>query len=251
MAPPTLITEIPHHISPEEHKTFVASTPASFSDIPPVLQHKQENVSASFDPSLEGFTPEDGSSGTLYVLESVLIFMSSTGRGFQVDYPSITLHAISRAESGPSIYCQLDEGATNQDEAEQNDDEDSPMRELILIPQDSVALEPIFEALSHCASLHPDPADADDMDDDNDAFIDTNGLETFDGDEDQELSEVGRAALAHLESIIYNPFEKSTTPATTTESEENEEGQPDNSKDEEEQPHNGANGTTTTSKQTE
>lgn len=158
--------------------------------------------------------------------------MSSTGRGFQVDYPSITLHAISRAESGPSIYCQLDEGATNQDEAEQNDDEDSPMRELILIPQDSVArrslphqppntsaltlysknkyssspVEPIFEALSHCASLHPDPADADDMDDDNDAFIDTNGLETFDGDEDQELSEVGRVRSDFINDSRFAPY---------------------------------------------
>lgn len=36
--------------------------------------------------------------------------MSTTGKGFQITYPSITLHAISRSGEGPaSIYCQLDE----------------------------------------------------------------------------------------------------------------------------------------------
>ncbi|KAJ3005713.1 hypothetical protein NUW54_g4221 [Trametes sanguinea] len=73
----------------------------------------------------------------------------------------------------------------------------------------SPLVEPIFEALSYCASLHPDPHAEDEMDDDDDAFVDPGEFETFNGDHDQELSEVGRAALAHLESIIYNPFDKS------------------------------------------
>lgn len=64
---------------------------------------------------------------------SVLVFFSTTGRGFQVEYPSITLHAISRAESGPCIYCQLDETPTG-DRAE-NDEDESPMRELKIIPE--------------------------------------------------------------------------------------------------------------------
>lgn len=59
--------------------------------------------------------------------------MSITGRGFQLEYPSITLHAISRTESGPSIYCQLDE--TPAGDQPGNCEDDSPMRELKIVPE--------------------------------------------------------------------------------------------------------------------
>ena len=64
------------------------------------------------------------------------------GRVFQIEYPSITLHATSRGESGPFVYCQLDEpqaeeGAPASDD---NDDDETPgMRELSLTPQDSAS----------------------------------------------------------------------------------------------------------------
>lgn len=63
--------------------------------------------------------------------------MSSTGRGFQITYPAITLHAVSRAESGPSIYCQLDDsiGAPVGDVNVPSDDDAIDMRELSIIPQ--------------------------------------------------------------------------------------------------------------------
>lgn len=65
---------------------------------------------------------------------SVLVFMSTTGRGFQIEYPAITLHAVSRAATGPSIYCQLDEYAGEAEGAASND-EMSDMRELSIVPQ--------------------------------------------------------------------------------------------------------------------
>ncbi|KAF7967276.1 hypothetical protein HWV62_34981 [Athelia sp. TMB] len=121
--------------------------------------------------------------------------MSSSGRGFQIPYPAITLHAVSRAASGPSIYCQLDD--TVGEEAPAAPTEDTiEMRELTVIPQNPAS------------SLHPDPAVSDDEDmDDADAFLSPNqaGFEIFNGDEGEELSEVGRAALEHLESIIVYP----------------------------------------------
>ncbi|EMD33396.1 hypothetical protein CERSUDRAFT_126142 [Gelatoporia subvermispora B] len=226
MAPVILISAVPTFITPDEHRQAVASTPASFNDIPPVLRHKEENVSVTLEPSVEGLSAEDCASGTLYVIESVLVFMSSTGRGFQVSYPCITLHAISRAESGPSIYCQLDENAAAMEDADADADADveASLQELSIVPTDASALEPIFESLSLCASLHPDPASlSDDMDD---AFLDADdaGLETFTGDEAAELSEVGRAALAHLESIIYNPFER-TQQQNGTDAEEHDSAQ--------------------------
>ena len=151
--------------------------------------------------------------------------MSSTGRGIQVEYPTITLHAVSRAESGPSIYCQLDEnpGSAEQEVENGEEDEITPMRELNIVPQNAAAREPdeifpplspntntrivdaIFEALSYCASLHPDPADEDDMGDD-DAFIDSSAFETFNGDEGQELSEVGRVRSNFINDNRYAPY---------------------------------------------
>ncbi|KAH9481731.1 Methylosome subunit pICln [Psilocybe cubensis] len=202
-----LITAVPHFVTQEEHTALVASTPNSFSDIPPVIKHKEENVTVTLDPPLEGFPSSDGVQGTLYVLTSVLAFMGANGTGFSIEYPVITLHAVSRGESGPSIYCQLDESfGTDNAEAPADDDAVTDMRELTIVPQNAQSLEPIFESLSLCASLHPDPQDDED-DGLDDAFVDLNGstFETFNGDENEELSEVGRAALAHLESIIYDP----------------------------------------------
>lgn len=235
-----LVTALPSYISPEEHKDVSTSTPASFADIPPVLRHKQENVSVTLDPPLDGFTGDDGAGGTLYVIErcfrfhpaeslswltiftSILVFLSATGRGFQVDYPSITLHAISRAAAGPSIYCQLDDppvaDATNHDE-----EDASKMRELVILPKDpssrtlcffsylpkrssSCPVELIFESLSLCASLHPDPNEEDEMDDDDDAFVDPGEFETFEGDAGQELSEVGKVRSDLLNNSRFNPY---------------------------------------------
>ncbi|KAN0093116.1 Regulator of volume decrease after cellular swelling domain containing protein [Tylopilus felleus] len=202
-----IITTIPDFVSPEEHRNVVASTPSSFSDIRPVLRHKEENVSVTLDPPLDGFTPEDAANGILYVVESALVFMSSTGRGFQVKYPAITLHAISRAESSnPCIYCQLDE-TDSSSPPDQASEDVTDMRELMIVPQNAASLEPIFEAMSLCASLHPDPNQSEE-DEFDDALVSDAQFETLDGDEGQELSEVGRAALAHLESIIHDPFDR-------------------------------------------
>ncbi|TFY76150.1 hypothetical protein EWM64_g7861 [Hericium alpestre] len=219
----TLISSVPHYISPDEHKTLTGTTPASFRDIPPVLRHQEENVSVAFDPPLEGFSAADCAQGTLYVIESALVFMSSSGRGFQIEYPSITLHAISRAESGPFIYLQLDESPPEgQAAAPQDVEETSEMREVNIMAQNTASLEPIFEALSLCASLHPDPHMDEDDNDMGDAFVDAAGFETFTGTEGEELSE---AALAHLESIIYDPHEEAADGPNGVNGASHEEGQ--------------------------
>ena len=68
---------------------------------------------------------------------SALFFISTSGRGLSFDYPSITLHAISRADSGPSLYCQLDDSLeVIVDDAGSSDHGDTAMRELIIIPRD-------------------------------------------------------------------------------------------------------------------
>ena len=92
---------------------------------------------------------------------SVLVFMSNTGRGFHIEYPSITLHAISRQDERPSIYCQLDEeteaaiqqlshadlngtGNEEDEQEDQADQVDTPMRELSIIPQNPQACKCYF-----------------------------------------------------------------------------------------------------------
>jgi chloride channel, nucleotide-sensitive, 1A len=72
-------------------------------------------------------------------------------------------------------------------------------------------VEPIFEALSHCASLHPDEPSPSDSGSDDEAFIDapeddSSPFETFDGTEEQELSEVGRVRSDFQNNNRYAPY---------------------------------------------
>lgn len=147
----------------------------------------------------------------------------SGSSGFQIEYPAITLHAISRDESGPSIYCQLDDTPGDSSglasDSNEDDEAEAQMRELILVPHPrdsgeiesfpfhtflirSHIVETIFEALSQCASLHPDPEEGEDEE----AFLDPSTFETFNGSEEQELSEVGRVRSNLINDNRYVPY---------------------------------------------
>ena len=68
----------------------------------------------------------------------VVAFIGTDGRGFSVDYPTLILHAISRGEEGPLLYCQLDESIGT----EQADDEDvDGLREIKIKPASSESCE--------------------------------------------------------------------------------------------------------------
>jgi len=69
----SFIDAIPNHVSEEEHRSLTGATPTSFSDIPPVLRQKVDNVRLAFDPALDGFSPDDGALGTLYIIERFLL----------------------------------------------------------------------------------------------------------------------------------------------------------------------------------
>jgi hypothetical protein len=62
----TIIDAVPNFVSLEEHASIVGATPVSFNDIPPVLRHKEENVSVMLDPPIEILRDLRG---TLYVIE--------------------------------------------------------------------------------------------------------------------------------------------------------------------------------------
>lgn len=98
------------------------------------------------------------------------VFSPATESGVSIPYPSITLHAIKKLGSGdqsyPSVYLQLefsDGGA---------DDETYDTLELTIIPPAAPATPPeddgrppqteaakLFQAISECSDLHPDPTD--------------------------------------------------------------------------------------------
>ena len=73
-------------------------------------------------------------------------------------------------------------------------------------------MDPIFEALSICASLHPDPnVSSDEEMDDSNAFLNpeepgTGPFEVFIGDEGQELSEVGRVRSDFINNARFRPY---------------------------------------------
>lgn len=112
--------------------------------------------------------------GTLWVTDDAICFLSSSAsplsplssskHGFTLDYPSLSLHAVSRSlpaglstESDTTrgcMYCQVDNSATG-DGRESDEDDEAEFVEFWLLPEEERALDPLFESLSYCASLHP------------------------------------------------------------------------------------------------
>jgi hypothetical protein len=104
--------------------------------------------------------------------------------GFAFLYPSIALHAVCRdpdAFVDPCVFAQLTDGRLNDDDDDDDDGDEgeeegagagaggassssSSVREVRFHPRGEAFLDPIYNALSECAALHPD-ADGDDDDD--------------------------------------------------------------------------------------
>ncbi|WVR05857.1 hypothetical protein IAU60_002883 [Kwoniella sp. DSM 27419] len=171
-APPTTI-------SLEEHATITSSTPTSFVDIPPVLRWV-DDVEVTMSSTSGGWESWSHGriGGKLYVTEASVAFIpAQTTPGFDLPFPSLTLHALTPASGGEPahLYCQVDEsdaplalasgaqtnGAAHvnedededEDEADQGADEYTEMREIrVYLPE--AKLEPLFSALSFCSALH-------------------------------------------------------------------------------------------------
>lgn len=185
--------------------------------------------------------------GELWLTEREVAFLSpTTGTGFRLGYPNVALHAVTRtppsflptsaqngaASEGSSgdlhgcIYCQLDLSPNAANAEMGADDEDGEFAEIYICTPDSASLDKLFEALSHCASLHPSgPVEdegghpfagfapfgtsasgvhlGEDDDEDDGAFVDAEA----EGDEDQELSETGRVrADFQTPDSRYRPY---------------------------------------------
>ncbi|KAI1242107.1 hypothetical protein IHE44_0005624 [Lamprotornis superbus] len=117
-------------------------------------------------------------SGTLYIAESRLSWLENSGVGFSLDYPTISLHAVSRDLSAyprEHLYVMVNakfeeetkEAPMTEGEEDDSDDDVEPIAEFRFrfvfscVP----AVEAMFSAMCECQALHPDP---DDEDSDND-----------------------------------------------------------------------------------
>jgi len=111
--------------------------------------------------------------GTLYISKSVLVWISTNGQGFALQYPTISMHAISRNTSGfphPCIYMVVEtpkergsdggehNGSTQEESDEDDDDEQST--EIRFVPSNITSLDTMYHALSECQALHPDENDS-------------------------------------------------------------------------------------------
>ncbi|NWT18356.1 ICLN protein, partial [Vireo altiloquus] len=114
--------------------------------------------------------------GTLYIAESRLCWLENSGVGFSLDYPTISLHAVSRdlsAHPREHLYVMVNakfeeetkEAPMTEGEEDDSDEDVEPIAEFRFVPSDKSALEAMFSAMCECQALHPDP---DDEDSDND-----------------------------------------------------------------------------------
>lgn len=183
------------------------------------VRHEQADITAVLDGKGLG-------SGTLCVAESRVSWFDGSGVGFSLDYPSISLHAISRDLSAypeEHLYVMVNskhtsdskveerkakdkgEGGGGDDEGDDDEDGDSDdsdeedsislVTEIRFVPNDKGSLETMFSAMSECQALHPDPDDSD---------------SDFDGDEyDVEEAEQGQIDLP-----TYYSFEEGMSQLT-------------------------------------
>uniref|UniRef100_A0A673C1V7 Methylosome subunit pICln n=1 Tax=Sphaeramia orbicularis TaxID=375764 RepID=A0A673C1V7_9TELE len=159
------------------------------------VRHEQAETTAVLDGKRLGC-------GTLYVAETRLSWFDGSGLGFALEYPTISLHAISRDVSAfpqEHLYVMVNGKLSDENEAEMSekaddeddddeagsgdDDEETAITEIRFVPSDKAALESMFSAMCECQALHPDPED-DDSDND------------FEGEEyDVEEAEHGHADI--------------------------------------------------------
>ncbi|XP_007529762.1 methylosome subunit pICln isoform X1 [Erinaceus europaeus] len=157
--------------------------------------------------------------GTLYVAESRLSWLDGSGLGFSLEYPTISLHAVSRDLSAyprEHLYVMVNAKFEEElresvgEEEEDSDDDVEPIAEFRFVPGDKSALEAMFTAMCECQALHPDPEDEDSDDYDGEEY-DVEAYEQGQGDiptfytYEEGLSHLtaeGQATLERLEGML-------------------------------------------------
>ncbi|XP_038617861.1 methylosome subunit pICln [Tachyglossus aculeatus] len=186
------------------------------------LRRQQPHTDALLDGRALG-------TGTLYIAHSRLSWLDGSGLGFSLEYPSISLHAVSRdlsafprehlyvmvnakfTEDEPKEAPMAEGDGRDQSGDDEDDDEAEPIAEFRFVPADNSALEAMFSAMCECQALHPDPEDEDSDDDYEGGEYDVEAHERGQGDlptfytYEEGLSQLtaeGQATLERLEGML-------------------------------------------------
>ncbi|ERE78199.1 methylosome subunit pICln-like protein [Cricetulus griseus] len=148
-----------------------------------------------------------------------LSWLDGSGLGFSLEYPTISLHAVSRdpnAYPREHLYVMVnakfgeESKESLSDEDEEDGDDVEPIAEFRFVPSDKSALEAMFTAMCECQALHPDPEDEDSDDYDGEEY-DVEAHEQGQGDiptfytYEEGLSHLtaeGQATLERLEGML-------------------------------------------------
>ncbi|KAF4533290.1 hypothetical protein B566_EDAN004410 [Ephemera danica] len=165
------------------------------------IRHEQPNTVSYLNTRQLG-------KGTLYITESRVSWRDSTsGEGFSLEYPHITLHAVSRdLTSFPQecLYLMLDadvEKTGGDSGSEEDEDDDAGMTEIRFIPDDKGVLNLLFDVVKDCQTLHPDPEDSF-SDAEDEIYADAE-----EGDEDQEVSSGAEGPIIQLRPSNNDVFD--------------------------------------------
>lgn len=161
----------------------------------PLPKFVGHDVQLIFSPAVEGIA--DAGLGTLYITTKNIMFYNSN-ECITIDYPTITIHAISRGNNDrlvrkPCIYCQLDLTIPDQEDGA------DVVPEMRLVPNDESCLDDLFLSLNECAALNPDPTDDQAFDDMEDSFQ---------GVSPSGLSAQGVRNMQHLENLLQQSLDQ-------------------------------------------
>jgi len=120
--------------------------------------------------------------GVLHLTTKRVVWLG--GQGCAIDYPFITLHAVSRDKGAwpdPCLYCQLRTEEIREGIDEEDEEEEPEIPELRFVPADASHLQQMFQVFSEMSAMNPDPNDPqaedseEDDDDDDDDDEEDNG----------------------------------------------------------------------------
>ena len=145
---PLVAVSEPPRVAAADEPDAYESTPKSLEEIPSRLVLHVDPVHLCMRPVPPFLQERDidtlASVGTLWLTEQRFTFLPRQGKGFQVDYPSIALHAVSRSvpeyathdDFGTEmcLYCQLDDHPERDEE-----EEDEVVREMWILTHDAAS----------------------------------------------------------------------------------------------------------------
>ncbi|XP_069104239.1 methylosome subunit pICln-like [Argopecten irradians] len=168
-----------------------------------LIRHTENDTVVNIDGTGYG-------NGTLYITEAVVAWLNAEGKGFSLDYPKISLHALSRDTSAFPQEClylmiegklpaAVDPSERQDSEEEEEEDQSQVITEVRFVPSDKNSLQTLFTSMSDCQALHPDEQDTDSEAEQEEDMVYYHGDEGYD-----HLTQQGQATLQHLENLLIS-----------------------------------------------